>query len=106
MNLKIIKENQLINVQVFDSVEHAQKCYPDCEFIDALLSEEEYFAQIDGFIQTKIREKYSASDEYKMLRLGATDNTNIKFIEYNSYIEECVNRGKLEKQKYFIGSEE
>ena len=78
----------------------------DIEPIEIKQTYEEYSAQIDDFILNKIRKKYSESEEFKMLRLGTLDNTNIKFTEYNSYVEECVNWGKSEKAKYHIGSGE
>ena len=52
---------------------------------------------IDKEVQERIRTKYSETDEYKMLRLGILDNTNVGFVEYNAYVEECREWGRVEK---------
>lgn len=56
--------------------------------------------EIDAQVVQKIRERYDENEEYKMLRLGILDSTNVDFLAYNTYVEECRAWGQSEKQKY------
>lgn len=53
------------------------------------------FANINGRVVDKIRERYSANDEIKMLRIGPSEETSA----YNDYIEECRAWGRNEKAR-------
>ena len=50
---------------------------------------------IDERVVMKIREKYSANDEIKLIRLGASDD----FTAYNDYVETCRAWGTAAKSR-------
>lgn len=53
------------------------------------------FANINGRVVDKIRERYSVNEEIKMLRTGQAEETKA----YNDYVEECRAWGRAEKAK-------
>lgn len=53
--------------------------------------------EIDAAVVAKIRERYDANEELKMLRLGITDPENADFATYNAYVEECRAWGRSQK---------
>ena len=50
---------------------------------------------IRGRVVDKIRERYSINDEFKMLRIGPSPETEA----YNDYVEACRAWGRSEKEK-------
>lgn len=55
---------------------------------------------INRQVVAKIRTRYSIDDEFQMQRLGLQDNTNAEYLEYLTYVNECVEWGRQEKIKY------
>jgi arginine utilization protein RocB len=51
--------------------------------------------EINGETEKKIAEKYSVSEELKLLRLN--DRASAEFIAYNDYVENCRTEGKTKK---------
>jgi len=66
---------------------------------EAIKKASPHVALINERVVNMIRDKYSISDEIKMLRIGPSDETNA----YNSYAEECRAWGKSEKLKLGLG---
>lgn len=62
---------------------------------EAIKKASPHVALINERVVNMIREKYSISDEIKMLRIGPSDETSA----YNSYAEECRAWGRSEKLK-------
>lgn len=60
-----------------------------------IVSASPLFANINGRVVDKIRERYSVNDEIKMLRIGPSEETS----EYNDFAEECRAWGREEKFK-------
>jgi len=50
-------------------------------------------------IKEKIRKKYSIEDELKIIRKKINGKELAKYTEYNEYVEECIAKGDLEKDK-------
>lgn len=56
--------------------------------------------EINTQIVAKIRQVYSVDDEFQMQRLGMQDNEDPEYQAYLSYVNECLEWGDAEKQKY------
>jgi len=52
--------------------------------------------EINKETEKKIKERYSASDELKLLRIN--DRASVDFLAYNAFVEQCRNEGKALKQ--------
>jgi len=50
-------------------------------------------------VKGKIREKYSIEDELNIIRNKINGKELSKYTEYNSYVESCILKGKLDKEK-------
>lgn len=59
--------------------------------------------EINHQIITKIRERYSVNDEFKMQRLGIKDLDNAEYQEYIEYVKKCIGEGDKKKQKFGYG---
>ena len=55
---------------------------------------------IEQQVVSKIREQYDINAEFKMINLGIADSTNVEYITYRQYVEDCKEWGRLEKIKY------
>lgn len=56
--------------------------------------------EINAMIVAKIREKYSVSEEFKMINLGISDAENADYLAYRNYVNECIAWGDaLEKEQ-------
>lgn len=51
--------------------------------------------EINAETEAKIRQRYSACDEIKLLRIG--DRTSQEFIDYNNFVEQCRMEGRAQK---------
>lgn len=56
--------------------------------------------KINQQVIAKIRQLYSINDEFQMQRLGLDDSRNTEYQEYLIYVNECVEWGRLEKEKH------
>lgn len=57
-------------------------------------------SEINEMVVAKIREKYSVSEEFKMVNLGITDAENAEYVTYRNYVNECIAWGDaLEKEQ-------
>ena len=48
----------------------------------------------DNLVNRLVRDRYSESQEFAVLRKGTLDNTNYEFVEYNYYVEDCKVRAR------------
>ncbi len=67
-------------------------------FCDSILNDN----QIDEITVGKIREKYSINAEFKMNRLA---KTTTEWKEYNQYMEDCREAGKISKVQAKLDTE-
>lgn len=49
--------------------------------------------EINQLIVSKIREKYSVNDEFKMVNLGLSNPDSEDYKTYRAYVEECIEWG-------------
>ena len=46
--------------------------------------------EINKMIVAKIRERYDANEEFKMINIGITDSDNEQYQAYRAYVAECI----------------
>lgn len=66
------------------------------ELGDAIKAVSLHVALINERVVAKIRERYSVDDEFKMLRIGPSNETDA----YNDHVEACRAWGRAEKEKF------
>lgn len=59
----------------------------------------------DNLVNKLVKEKYSDSAEFAILRKSINNPYNSEYIEYNAYVEECKEIAKefVEERKFIIG---
>lgn len=59
----------------------------------------------EKLVNSLVKEKYSDSEEFAILRKSISNPTNAEYVEYNAYVEECKVQAKafIEERKQILG---
>ena len=80
--------------QIAASIEVLANPLP-ADLLDAIRTASPHVKMINNRVQAAIAERYSTSDEIKMLRIAPSAETTA----YNAYVEDCRAWGRAEKAK-------
>lgn len=103
---RLVKENQITNLlkrgTLISKTPQVQK---SGETLYLLTYVKYSMASYESIVNRLVKEKYSDSNEFAILRKSINNPLNIEFSQYNLYVEECKVRAKafIEERKSILG---
>lgn len=89
----VVDDNSAVAEKILNNYPNINILIENDQVVDVLITAPEKTVptreQVNAMVVNKIREKYDVNDEFEMINLGLTDQSNSEFTAYRDYVKEC-----------------